>query len=185
MKNFIKTAVSSFKTSGTIHPSSPSLVRKLLNNIDFNEDIVIIELGTGDGVVTKEIARKINPNSTLLALEINPTFCDMARKAVCQYHNVEVLNESALDILHVLEKRGISNADHIISSLPLSFFKQSETRQLLEDCYTAISPGGYYKQYQYSLDKYKMLKKIFDHVKLDYTLRNVPPAFIYSCTKKS
>ncbi len=185
MSNFFKTAVKTFKTSGTLHPSSQWLVNKLLKNIDFSRDLTLIEFGTGDGVVTLEIAKRMNKNSQLLALEINPEFLALTEENLQGRENVQILDRSAFDIGEILEEKGIKEVDNFISSLPLSFFSDSETRPYLETCYSRLKAGNSYAQYQYTLGKYKLLRESFDSVNIDFTFRNIPPAFIYTCYKKA
>ena len=47
--------IRSFKTSGTITPSSKVLIKTLLAPIDFTSARCIIELGPGTGCVTRSI----------------------------------------------------------------------------------------------------------------------------------
>ena len=53
--HFIKESLKSLQEVGTVLPSSKSVVNKMVEPINFNEDIIIIELGSGTGVITKEI----------------------------------------------------------------------------------------------------------------------------------
>jgi len=56
-------------------------------------------------------------------------------------------------------------------------------KRILESVRSNLREGGHYLQYQYSLRNYAELKPIFRKVKLDFTFRNMPPAFVYECTK--
>ncbi len=183
MSSFLKTALKTFKTSGTVRPSSPWLVRKLIQNIDFSQDLVLVEFGTGDGVVTLEIAERMSANSKLYALEINPDFYKLTVAKLAEYPNVQILFLSAFEVEQMLKEEGINEVDNFISSLPLSLFKDSDSEDFLHTCYQYLKPGHSYSQYQYTLGKYKMLRHIFDRVKVDFTFRNLPPAFIYTCFK--
>ena len=46
-----------------------------------------------------------------------------------------------------------------------------------------LRSGGRFLQYQYSLANYGDMKPLFSDVKLRFTLRNMPPAFLYDCVK--
>ncbi len=184
MSSFLKTALKTFKTSGTVHPSSPWLVNKLLKNIDFTQDLILVEFGTGDGVITHEIAQRMNSRSVLYAFEINQEFYDLASSKLAMYPNVHILYRSAFELDEMLEEESIDTVDYIISSLPLSLFKKSKSEKLLQSCYTHLKPSQSFSQYQYTLGKYKLLRQHFDTVNIDFTFRNIPPAFIYTCFKK-
>mgnify|MGYP007000262323 len=43
---------------------------------------------------------------------------------------------------------------------------------------------GKYIQFQYTLQSQKMLEKVFSAVKIKSCLLNIPPAFVYTCSKE-
>jgi len=63
--NFFKEAVSNIKSIGSILPSSKFLTKKLLQNIDFKKADVIVEFGPGNGILTKNIIKHLNPKAYL------------------------------------------------------------------------------------------------------------------------
>ena len=54
---------------------------------------------------------------------------------------------------------------------------------ILENVSDNLREGGHFMQYQYSLKNYDDVKPVFRNSRLRFTLRNMPPAFIYECTK--
>lgn len=170
------------KTSGSITPSSKYLVQKCLKNVDFEQSKVIVEFGVGDGVITEELLKKMNPNCRLIALEINKNLCDYSRERFKDFQNLELYCASAFEFDVLLEKLDIKQVDYFISSLPLSLFKKQEIEILFKKIPDFMSKGGAYIQYQYSLGKYPYFKKVFDEVRVDFTIRNAPPALIFTCT---
>ena len=70
------------KTSGTIIPSSRFLVKKMLYEIDFSKADVIVELGPGNGVITKNILKKLHAKAVLICFEINDSFYNELQKIV-------------------------------------------------------------------------------------------------------
>jgi phospholipid N-methyltransferase len=71
----------------------------------------------------------------------------------------------------------------VISSLPLALIDGSLREDILSSVDSNLRTGGRFMQYQYSLRNYSDMKSIFSKVKLDFTLRNMPPAIVYECTK--
>ena len=61
MKNiqFIKESLKSLKEVGTIFPSSKFVVEKMVAPINFEKKLIILELGSGSGVITKKLLEKI------------------------------------------------------------------------------------------------------------------------------
>jgi len=180
--NFFKEAIKDIRTSGTIFPSSRFLTRKIVNNIDFSVAKVIVEFGPGNGIITKEILKRIQPETKLIVFEINDKFFDILNNI--DHSQLYIEKTSAEDILDVLEKYKVSHADYIISSLPLTNIPKEIGVQILQNSHQAIKENGMFVQYQYSLSYYKKLKEIFkDKVTLAFEPLNIPPAFIYIAKK--
>ncbi|WP_299675973.1 class I SAM-dependent methyltransferase [uncultured Tenacibaculum sp.] len=182
--NFFKEAVLAAKTSGTITPSSRFLAEKMLKGINFNETNLIVELGAGNGIITKHILKKLKPNNHLISFEINETFYQELQKI--NHPQLTILNTSAEFIIDEIEKKGYKNVDCIVSSLPLSIIPKPISKNILDESYKALNTNGNFVQFQYSLDYFKKFKKLFgkENVSLKFEPLNIPPAFIYKCTKK-
>ena len=58
----------------SIIPSSKALVKKVARKMDFSEPRVIAEYGPGEGVHSREIARRMSPDSQLLLFELDSAF---------------------------------------------------------------------------------------------------------------
>jgi phospholipid N-methyltransferase len=163
-------------------PSSRFLAEKMLHNIDFSKAEVLIELGPGNGAITKIILKKMLPTSTLICFEINDNF----HKYLSEIKNPQliVLKVSAENIEIQLEKLGFSHADFIISSLPLTIIPEQISNSILRNSHKVLKVGGTFTQYQYSLTYFKKLKAVFkEAISLKFEFLNFPPAFIYYCKK--
>lgn len=170
------------KTSGAIAPSSRFLVEKMLEEINFSSVDVIIELGPGNGKITKKILEKLNPNAQLICFEINDFFYQELQKI--NHPQLKVLSASAENILEELEKLGYDKTCHIVSSLPLTNLPKELSNTILQNSYECLQDNGTFIQFQYSLTYFKKLKKVFkESISLDFELLNIPPAFIYRCKK--
>lgn len=183
MKSFFKEAISTIKTSGTIKPSSKYLIKDCLKDIDFEKSKTIFEFGSGDGCITQELASRMCDNTELYSFETNPKFYTHCFDKFSTKNNVHLLNSSAFEFDDVLRESSVNQVDCIVSSLPLALFKKTEVKNLLNKAYKYLKSGGVFIQYQYSLREYRELRKTFDSVDIDLTLRNLPPAFIYECYK--
>ncbi|TYP99769.1 phospholipid N-methyltransferase [Tenacibaculum adriaticum] len=181
--NFFKEAVKNYKTSGTIVPSSRFLADKLLKFIDFSDANVIVELGPGNGAVTKYILKKIKPQTTLVCFEINDAFYRELLKI--KHPQLKIVKASAEHLNEELQKLGFLKADYIISSLPLAILPQKLSKKILKESFKVLKKDGLYMQFQYSLSYYKKLKNVFGNsISLSFEPLNFPPAFIYKCAKK-
>ena len=173
--------IKNFKTTGTITPSSKKLVERLLAPIDFSETLLIAELGPGNGCITKALLERMNKKSILLCLEVNQDFASELKSI--NDSRLRVFNSCASSMKAVLEGMGVTEVDHIVSSLPLALIKEDLLSNILSSARSNLKDGGRFLQYQYSLANYGDMKPIFSDIKLKFTLRNMPPAFVYDCLK--
>jgi phospholipid N-methyltransferase len=179
---FFQEAINNIKTLGTITPSSRFLSKKMLQKIDFKNAAVIVELGSGNGAITKFILENLSPNAILICFEINDNFYQQLK--ALKHPQLIVLKASAEKIEDELQKLNISKANYIISSLPLTIIPDEISNNILNTVYQVLENGGVFIQYQYSLSYYKKLKNVFESsIVLEFEPLNIPPAFIYRCKK--
>lgn len=181
-RSFIKQFWKDKKTIGSVRPSSASLAKKMLQNIDFNTDKVIVELGPGTGVFTHKIIEKMSEDAKFLVFELNKTFIRNLRKEI-KDERVILINDSAENIAVYLQKYNLNKADVIISSLPLSNFSQELRETLVLNSLKSLRTFGRFIQFQYSLASKDFFRKTFDRVSISFTAFNFPPAFVYTCEK--
>ena len=182
-KAFIKEFWKNKKMIGSILPSSKFLAAKMLNHIPLKNTKLIIELGPGTGIFTEKIIEKIGTSTQLIVLELNPDFCKEL-KAKINLPNVHIKEASADKIGEIMKEFGFEKADIIISSLPLANFSEELRNSILEIVHESLNEKGSFIQFQYSLNAFKNLKKLFPVVKLNFTALNFPPAFVYTCSKR-
>jgi phospholipid N-methyltransferase len=172
------------KKIGSVFPSSPSLVRKMLANVNFSNAKVIIELGPGTGVITREIIAKMKPSCRLLVFELHLPFYRELQKEFKDNEQVILVNDTAEKIAQYLESYQLGKADNIISSLPLANFDKTILDHLLKACHDNLKNEGKFIQFQYSLTTKKSLRNYFPKIEMNFTSMNIPPAFIFTCLKK-
>lgn len=168
---------SNLSTTGAVTFSSKTLVKKMLTHVDFKSAKLIIELGGGDGSITKGIVDSLDPNTELLVFEINKSFCCSMEKLFPQ-DNVIIINDSAENIGEYLKGR---KADYILSSLPFSLFAPEVRDRILLQSKTALTQSGFFIQGCYSYLLKNLFKKHFVGVDSSFTLKNLPPAFVMVC----
>ncbi len=170
------------KTSGTITPSSRFLAKKMLSDIDFSKANVLVELGPGNGAITRKILDRMHKDAILICFEINDVFYQQLKKI--DNSQLVVLNVSAENVMEELQKLGHAKSCHIISSLPLSIIPDGISEKILRNSFSSLEVNGTFIQFQYSLTYFKKLKNVFkESISLGFEVLNVPPAFIYKCKK--
>ena len=169
------------KSVGAVSSSSKSLGKYMFGNLDYSNAKVIVELGGGQGVFTHEILKLIPSTCKLLVFETNETFCKKLKKTI-QDDRVVIIHDSAEKIGSYLQTYKYDKADHIISSLPLSMFSLELKTNILQNASRYLVDRGQFLQFQYAPFDYKRLKKHFGKVKMNFSMLNFPPAFVYRCS---
>jgi phospholipid N-methyltransferase len=164
-------------TTGAITFSSKSLVDKMLSFVDFKGAKILVELGGGDGSITKGIVERMDSDGKLLVFEISRNFCDNLEKMFPQ-ENVVIICDSAENLDKYLDQ---VKADFILSSLPFSLIPKPIRTQIYRKSKDSVTEEGKFIQICYSyLLKYQFAD-YFSEVKTSFTLKNFPPAFIMIC----
>jgi phospholipid N-methyltransferase len=154
----------------------------MLREVNFLNAEVIVELGPGNGAITKYILENLSPKTILICFEINDNFYQQLQ--ALQHPQLIVLKASAEKIVDELHKLNIHQVNYIISSLPLTIIPDEISDQILEKSFQALEENGSFIQYQYSLSYFRKLKNVFkESILLEFEPLNIPPAFIYRCKK--
>ena len=175
LREFLK----NYRRTGTITPSSPSLIKKMLAPINFDKARCIVELGAGEGCITRALLRKMNHETKLISFEQNPEIFNELNNI--QDSRLAKVNDSAENIQQHLQNQGFEKADYIVSGLPLVFLPKEEGEAIINQAKANLHQDGKFIQFQYSLKSLKDFKQKFAKVKVTFTLWNIPPAFVYSC----
>lgn len=178
---FLKAFLKNPGRTGSIIQSSPILADKMLEKIDFRNVKCIVELGSGSGIITKKILKKMRPDCTLLCFEIEKNLANKLQKI--DDSRLIVICDSAEKIDIYLKKHGFQKADCIVSGLPLASLPPKTSRSILKTIYTYLPSGGQYIQFQYSLISRRQIKYLFSSVAISFVFLNFPPAFVYVCVK--
>jgi phospholipid N-methyltransferase len=168
----------------SIIPSSKALVERVASKMDFTQPRIIAEYGPGEGVHTREIARRMPPGSQLLIFELDPDFSRDLERQFANDPRVHVINGDASELPAELQRRGIPYCDYIVSGIPFSILDIEKKRALLQKTYDSVAPGGAFIIYQVT-NELRQHATHFDQAKSEYFLQNIPPMFITVFRKSS
>lgn len=165
----------------SVAPSSRSLALAMCRHIDASRPQVLVELGAGTGPVTKVIAEKMHPESTLIAVEIDE---DFARVCQEQAAKATVLTCDVAELSNQLQERGIEHVDLFMSGLPTPSMPKAVNRAVLECVASHSREGAVFTQLTVMPWVYRpMYRKIFEQVDFDLVVANIPPGGAYHCHK--
>ncbi|MGB3798341.1 MAG: methyltransferase domain-containing protein, partial [Lewinella sp.] len=147
--NFFREALKNFRSTGAIARASPALIKHLIGSIPSDRPLTVVELGPGEGCVTRALLDTLHPNSTLTAFEINPAF--VRRLQVIQDPRLRIIASGAD---RVTDHFGPATVDYVVSSLPLSMIDQPVKQRIIQQSQKVLTPAGEFLQYQYALQDY-------------------------------
>ena len=128
---FFKRVLANPLRVGYVVPSSPFLTRQTARRIDFSQPRVVVELGPGEGCHTRQIVKRMNPDSRLILFELDEEFVSHLRKQFFRDPRVTVLNTDALHLPETLRELGHPHCDYIVSGLPFFVIEPKTKDKLL------------------------------------------------------
>ena len=182
---FAREIVRKFRTTGAIAPSGSALARAMARRVGRpGPGDVILELGPGTGVFTRELVKQF-PNNKVIALEVNEAFADRVEKT---NPTATVVRGCASKLSEHLTKLGIDPAHvfAVVSGLPLLSLPKDLGRAILESITGILAPGRKYVQFTYSARAWrKFAIPGFEPQPQERVWRNVPPAIVMSFVRKA
>ena len=163
----------------SVMPSSRSLANAMVRHLDCSRPQTLVELGAGTGAVTKVIAERMHPESTLYAVEIDKDFASVLRKDVPKAH---VLECDVNDLPQQLKSHGVEHVDHFFSCLPTPSLPKT-VNEAIYNCFADVSPQGTMFS-QITIMPWvfwSMYRKFFKDVQFNLVVANFPPAGAYHC----
>lgn len=175
---FLRSMISHPREVGAVWPTSRWAVRDLLDMGDLPRARTVVEFGIGTGVYTSEILKRLQPDATFLAFEIDP---DLASAAAARLEDprLRVINDSAENVENYLDG---AKADFIVSSVPFTSLPVDVRHSLLDAARNALAPGGRMLVLQYSTTVLPDLERLFPSIKRRLSPVNIPPAFLFACS---
>jgi phospholipid N-methyltransferase len=168
---------------GSIIPSSPALVRSVLDSVDWSTVKLFVEYGPGVGTFTRPILDRMRPDATLITIDTNDRFVRYLNADIADYR-LRAVHGSAADVERIIADHGFSQADHILSGLPFSTLPAGVGHVIAQATARALRPGGTFLVYQYSAAVVKIMKPFFGRVESGFEWLNVPPCRIFRAYKQ-
>lgn len=173
---FFKQGLKNLKTIGTVTRTSFFACKSIIKLLEFKKIHVLVELGAGDGAITKYLLKELKPDSRLIAFELNEQFCKSLR--ALNDPRLIIVQDSAEKLEEHLTFHGIERVDAMVSALPFAIIPDPITNAVLQSCKKSLNPGGAFIQIHYSLKRKKLYESIFGSVKVKLIPFNIPPLFV-------
>ncbi len=175
---FLKGFLERPKQVGSIIPSSRWMERRITRTAELSTARVVIELGPGTGGTTRALLQAMRPDAKLLAIEINPGFCDLLRETI---HDPRLIvhEGSAAEIADALTKHELDAPDVVLSGIPFSTMPRTLGLAILHSVRSSLKPGGRFVAYQFRDVVHTLGKRVFGPASVQLELLNVPPMRVY------
>ncbi|WP_419193093.1 class I SAM-dependent methyltransferase [Kolteria novifilia] len=163
---------------GAVAPTPKGSVRAVCEPMDISRPVTVVEYGPGTGVFTRYLKRRLHPESTVLALELNEFFAETLTERLAKTASgaqVHVVNDDCRNVERWLEHYGLGGADYILSGIPFSFLDEPSRREIIARTASALTPEGLFLVYQYSFMVAPYLEERFELVRRSRRFLHVPP----------
>jgi len=179
---FLREGLRNLRSMGSVAPSSRFLCRAITRKINPEKAKVVVELGPGDGVVTRFILHRLSPEARLIIFEINPVFVEKIRNTFND-PRMTIVHDTAENMGNHFRQMGIEEVDYFISGIPFVMLPESLTERITRECLSWLRVGGQFIQFHYSPLLLRLYRRVFRNLHVEVVALNIPPAIVISCDK--
>lgn len=166
---------------GSIIPSSKALEQHIVRQIDPASADTLVELGPGTGGTTRAVLNAMGPRARLLAIDINPQFI----------RHLEAIGDprlipctgTAADLKALWVQHNLQAPDVVFSGIPFSTMDDQVGRQIIEDVWASLKPGGRFVAYQFRNTVKQIGSEILGQPSVEWQWFNIPPMRFYRWDK--
>ena len=179
---FFRESLRNLRSMGSVAPSSRFLCRAIARKINPEKDKIVVELGPGDGVITRFILNGLSPDARLVIFEINPVFIEKI-SATFNDPRMTIVHDTAENMGHHFREMGIQEVDCFVSGIPFVMLPESLTERITRECQSWLREGGRFIQFHYSPLLLRLYRRVFRNLHVEVVAFNIPPAIVISCEK--
>ena len=172
----------------SVIPSSKTLIRRVSDKMDHTVPRVIAEYGPGEGCHTREIVKRMHPQSKLMLFELDGTLCEHLAKQFASDPRISVHHRDCAELPAVLAEKGLAHCDYIVSGIPFSILPKEKKKEILTNTHAALAqdPHAAFIIYQVTNElRTKGHCDHFAHAESEYCLINIPPMFVTKFFKQA
>ena len=177
---FLAQTARRWRTIGALAPSGPVLARAVAQSVgEIPDGQVLLELGPGTGVITRELVRRF-PRARVVAVEVIDAFASRLRQSL---PDVTVVHGCASELAGHLGHLclGRENVAAVVSGLPLLTLPGDLPQRILGQVAAVLRPGRRYVQFTYSARAWRRFTLGgFRQLPRQRVWLNLPPAVVLS-----
>jgi phosphatidylethanolamine/phosphatidyl-N-methylethanolamine N-methyltransferase len=171
---------------GAVAPSSQKLAQFIVNLLAPQTSDVVIELGPGTGVFTRELLSRGIAPANLILVEFNGEFVKFLRH---EFPQIRVVEGAGQDLPQLMKALGQGPVKKIISGIPLRSLKPADRKKIAKAVAAMLEPGGVFVQFSY-FKVPPFSESVATEVGLvgkcaGAAMSNVPPAYVWRYIKSA
>jgi phospholipid N-methyltransferase len=161
------------RTMGTGCPSSRRLAKAMASFVPLTKSKLVVELGSGTGVVTKALLQHGVAPERLVSIEQSANLADYLHK---KYPQVRIIEGDAMQLCHLLGD-DYQQVSAVVSGLPFRVLPQAVRQGIIKQIEKVLPQNGLFIQFTYDISgKTKLLPSQFKQVSHKTVWSNIPPA---------
>ncbi len=166
----------------SIWPSSKSLARASVSEVDFDRAKVIVELGAGTGPITEAVVARLKPHTKFIAIERDADFAKILRQRFAGATNFEIVHADVRELDAILKARKITQVDYFVSGLPTPSLPVGVRRRVIAVIRRYMPEHGVFSNItEVPLYYFPYYRKVFQNVQFQFVPVNMPPGGVYHC----
>lgn len=168
---------------GAIAPSSLELARRMMDDVQPDENNVVVELGVGTGAITRSIRDALSDERSYLGIELDPR---LASAMKVRYPGLSIVCGSAANAFEIHRNSGLGKVSYVLCGLPFVTLPEELANEILMEVEKFMSAGCMFRAFQYAHGYYmpaairlrKFMRDRYGFSKRSRLVaRNVPPAY--------
>lgn len=169
---------------GAIAPSSPTLAREMMRNLDVKPGQTVLEFGPGTGPFTAAILDALPDGAAYLGIELHPGFVAHLRQ---RFPQATFVQGSAGEAARHHAEHRLPPVRAILCGLPFASLPPSVQDQVIAALDQLLGPGAEFRTFQYVHAfglptavrfRRRMADLLGPPTRSRAVVRNVPPAFV-------
>ena len=173
-KGFVKHPV----MVGSIIPSSPYTVKKMLAPVDWKNTDLFVEYGPGIGTFCGPVLERMKGDATLLVIDTNEDFIEYLRTTFTD-SRFKAVHGSAADVEEIIRAHGFEHADYVLSGLPFSTLPGNIGPKIAQKTADVLRPGGAFLVYQFTAAARDFMTPHFRKIDVGFEFWNVLPCKLF------
>jgi phosphatidylethanolamine/phosphatidyl-N-methylethanolamine N-methyltransferase len=161
---------------GSVIPSSRSLCRRLVAQVQRAPDEAVLELGAGTGVISRALLEAGVPAERLFVVEIEPDLVQHLRRVL---PGVNVIEGDARCLPDLLSAHWHGRIGTVICGIPMVLLPLVEQRRIIH-AIEAVAPGRGFLHFSYCITSPLPAPKLrLSGKRAAWTPLNFPPASVW------